>query len=124
MKVMPIVEYDKDMTQNCMGNDAKIITRCTATLKERIVMTWEEVKKVYPNQWVIIEAIDAHTEGDKRIINQITVVDQFDDDNNKALLRYLQLHRKHRERELYVVHTSRSELDIIEQNMIGVRAGI
>jgi len=78
-------------------------------------MIWEEVKKAYPNQWVIIEAIEAHTEGDKRLIAQMTVVDNFQEDNNKALLHYLQLHRKHRERELYVVHTSRPELDIIEQ---------
>jgi len=87
-------------------------------------MLWIEVKRVYPNQWVIIEAIEAHTEGDKRIITQMTVVDNFQDDNNKALLQYLQLHRKHRERELYVVHTSRPELDIIEQRWIGVRADI
>lgn len=87
-------------------------------------MLWAEVKKAYPNQWVIIEAIEAHTEGDKRIIAQMTVVDNFQEDNNKALLQYLQLHRKHRERELYVVHTSRPELDILEQRWIGVRADI
>lgn len=87
-------------------------------------MLWVEVKRAYPNQWVIIEAIEAHTEGVKRIISQMTVVDNFQDDNNKALLHYLQLHRKHRERELYVVHTSRPELDIIEQRWIGVRADI
>ena len=85
-------------------------------------MLWEEVKKAYPNQWVIIEAIEAHTEDDKRFIEQMTVVNTFYDDNNKALLQYLQFHRKHRERELYVVHTSRPELDIIEQNWIGIRA--
>ena len=87
-------------------------------------MLWEKIKKTYPNQWMIIEAIEAHTEGDKRIIDQITVVDTFHDDNNKALLQYLQLHRKHREREFYVVHTSRPELDIIEQRWIGVRADL
>lgn len=85
-------------------------------------MLWEEVKKIYPNQWIIIEAIEAHTKGDKRIIDQMTVVNNFHDDNNMALLQYLQLHRRHRERELYVVHTSRPELDIIEQNWIGIRA--
>ena len=87
-------------------------------------MIWEEVKNVYPNQWVIIEAIEAYSEGDKRIIAQMTVVNNYQEDNNKALLQYLQLHRKHRERELYVVHTSRPELDIIEQKWIGVRADI
>lgn len=87
-------------------------------------MLWQEVKKVYPNQWVIIEAIEAHTEDNKRIVDQITVVDNFHDDNNKALLKYLQLHRKYRDREFYVVHTSRPQLDILEQKWIGVRAEI
>jgi hypothetical protein len=87
-------------------------------------MLWEEVKKAYPNQWVIIEAIEAYTKEDRRIIDRITVVDNFQNDNNKALLQYLQLHRKHRERELYVVHTSRPALDIIEQQWIGVRADV
>ncbi|MDO7785674.1 hypothetical protein [Desulforamulus aquiferis] len=85
-------------------------------------MTWEEVKKTYPNQWLLIEAIEAHTEENKRIVNQIAVINNFCDDNNKALQQYLQLHRKYRERELYVVHTSRPELDIIEQRWSGVRA--
>lgn len=83
-------------------------------------MLWKEVKMAYPNQWLIIEAIEAHTEGQKRIIDQMAVVNTFHDDNNRALLQYVQLHRRHRERELYVVHTSRPELDIIEQKWIGV----
>lgn len=87
-------------------------------------MIWEEVKKTYPNQWVIIEAIEARTEGDKRIINQVSVVKTYQCDNNKALLHYLQLHRKHKERELYVVHTSRHELDITEEKWTGVRAKV
>jgi len=87
-------------------------------------MLWEEVKKSYPDQWVIIEAIEAHTEENKRILDKITVVDTFQNDNNKALLQYLQLHRKHRDRELYVAHTSRPVLDIIDQRWIGVRANI
>jgi hypothetical protein len=87
-------------------------------------MVWEEIKNIYPNQWLIIEALEAHTEENRRIIEKITVVDTFKNDNNGALLQYVQLHRKHRERELYVVHTSRPELDIIEQRWIGVRADL
>ena len=87
-------------------------------------MLWEEIKKTYPNQWVIIEAIEAHTKGNQRIIEQMTVVNTYQGDNNNALLQYLQLHRKHRERELYVVHTSRPELDIVEEKWIRVRADI
>lgn len=87
-------------------------------------MIWNEVKESHPDQWIIIEAMEAHTEGNKRIIDEVAVVDTFLNDNNKALLEYVRLHRKHRERELYVVHTSRPELDIIEQKWMGVRADI
>lgn len=86
-------------------------------------MTWNDVKKAYPDQWLIIEAIEAHTQVDKRILDNITVVDSFQN-NNEALMGYVKLHRKNRERELYAVHTSRVELGIIEQRWIGVRADI
>jgi len=33
-------------------------------------MLWKEVKIAYPNQWVIIEAIEAHAEGKKRIVTK------------------------------------------------------
>lgn len=87
-------------------------------------MTWEDIKKAHPSQWLIIEAIEAHTEGDKRLLDNITVVETFQNDNNKAMLEYVKLHRRHRKRELYVVHTSREELGILEQRWIRVRADI
>ncbi len=34
-------------------------------------MRWDDLKKTTPHQWVIIEAVDAHTEGDNRIIEDI-----------------------------------------------------
>ena len=87
-------------------------------------MTWEDVKKAYPNQWLVIEAIEAHTEESDRILDNIIVVDTFYDDNNKALLEYVKLHRKDRTRELYVVHTLRKELNIVEKKLVGVRADL
>jgi hypothetical protein len=34
-------------------------------------MTWEEVKKIIlTNEWLVIEAIEAHTEGNRRVIEQ------------------------------------------------------
>jgi len=84
-------------------------------------MRWDEVRENYRSQWVIIEAINARTEGSKRIIEQLTVVDTFQD-SKEALLKYVQLHKLHPKRELYVVHTSRLKLDIEEQRWIGVRA--
>ena len=84
-------------------------------------MRWDDLKKTTPQQWVIIEAIDAHTEGEDRIIGNIQLVEIFGEDNNRALRRYAQLHKIHPEREYYVVHTSRPELNIKERNWTGIR---
>lgn len=84
-------------------------------------MKWEEVRQKYNNEWIIIEAINARTQGNTRLIDQITVVDTFSDDNNRALRKYVELHKAYPERELYVVHTSRERLNIKERRWIGVR---
>jgi hypothetical protein len=88
-------------------------------------MKWEEVKKVYPSAWLLIEAIEAHTEGENRIIDRISVIDSFQDKSSKsAFLKYLELHKDFPDRELYVVHSERESLDIKEQKWagLGVRA--
>lgn len=84
-------------------------------------MIWEDVKKSYPQQWVIIEAVDACSEENKRIIKSIQLVELFGEDNNGALRRYVGLHKVHPEKEYYVVHTSRPELNVKERNWTGVR---
>lgn len=84
-------------------------------------MIWEEVKKTYPSSWLVIEAIEAKTEGESRIVQQLAVLDSFEEETSKnALLKYLQLHRTYPERELYVVHSTRPLLDIKEQPHLGL----
>jgi hypothetical protein len=85
-------------------------------------MQWSEVKEHYPSQWVLIEAIDAITKDKKRIVEQLSVVNVFNEDSKEALRKYIELHRANKERELYVVHTSREELDIEEKVWTGIRA--
>lgn len=84
-------------------------------------MRWEDVKKTFPQQWVIVEAVEAHTEGDKRIIENIQIVEFFGEDNNGALRRYVELHKVYPQKEYYVVHTSRPELNVKERKWTGVR---
>lgn len=45
-------------------------------------MRWDDLKKTTPQQWVIIEAVEARTEGDDRIIENIQLVEVFGEDNN------------------------------------------
>ena len=87
-------------------------------------MKWEEARQKYNNEWIIIEAMNARTQGNNRLIDQITVVDTFSDDNNRALRKYVELHKAYPERELYVVHTSRERLNIKERRWIGVRRAL
>lgn len=48
-------------------------------------MRWEELKNATnPRQWVIIEAIAAHTEADNRIVDDLRLVELFSEDNNEA----------------------------------------
>ncbi|KFD41614.1 hypothetical protein HY02_03770 [Peptococcaceae bacterium SCADC1_2_3] len=84
-------------------------------------MRWQDVRLNYPSKWLVIEAFSARTENKKRIIEGIKVVDTFED-GNSALRKYLQLHKEHPEKEMYVVHTSRPELEVEELIWTGVRA--
>ncbi|RPJ37397.1 MAG: hypothetical protein EHM35_06510 [Planctomycetaceae bacterium] len=83
-------------------------------------MTWQEVRKAYPSQWLVIEAIDAHTEENQRVLDRIAVVETCPD-GTSALHSYERLHREHPLREFYFVHTGREDLDIRERRWIGIR---
>ena len=83
-------------------------------------MKWETVREKYPNSWVLFEAIEAHSDSGKRIVDKISVLDIFDD-SSVALGVYKDIHKKEPERELYVAHTNKEKIDIIERKWLGVR---
>ncbi len=83
-------------------------------------MRWSEVREAYPEKWLIIEALEAHTEGDRRLLDRIAVVEVCSDGAN-AMQRYRRLHREFPLREFYFVHTSREVLDIKERWWAGIR---
>lgn len=83
-------------------------------------MQWTEIRDRYPQQWLLLEAIQAHSEASKRIVEQLSVVGSFPD-STTALQNYLQLHRQAPQRELYVFHSSRESLEIPERRWLGIR---
>ncbi len=83
-------------------------------------MKWYEIRSHYPNQWLLIEAIRAHSEEEQRILDEIAVIKTFLD-SRTAMQAYTNLHRDSPQREMYVVHTTRKELNITERRWIGVR---
>lgn len=83
-------------------------------------MEWQQIRERYPAQWLVVEAIVAHTEANRRIVNQMAVVDSFPN-SRSALNSYIELHERAPEKELYVVHTDRETLDVIQQRWLGIR---
>ena len=83
-------------------------------------MQWQEIRDTYPDQWLVVEALQAHTEGQQRLIEQMAVVAKCED-GGAALRRYRQLHQEYPAREFYYVHTARETLDIRERQWLGIR---
>ncbi|MEZ4725973.1 MAG: hypothetical protein R3E79_02440 [Caldilineaceae bacterium] len=83
-------------------------------------MQWQEIRNHYPEQWLLVEAIEAHSAAGKRILEQLAVIDTFPD-SVTAMKRYVKLQRAMPAREYYVFHSSRETLDITERQWIGVR---
>ncbi len=83
-------------------------------------MRWEDVRTAHPDEWLIIEALDAHSLKDKRLLDRIAVV-ELCTDGATAHRRYRDLHTSHPERELYFVHTGNAVLDIDERPWVGIR---
>ncbi len=83
-------------------------------------MHWGDVRASYPEQWLVIEALEAHTDDHRRIVDHIAVVETCAD-GATAHRRYRDLHRSHPGRELYFVHTGVPSLEIQERPWLGIR---
>ncbi|GAB3060113.1 hypothetical protein [Virgibacillus ainsalahensis] len=84
-------------------------------------MNWEDVRQAFPKQWVLIEATQAHTNGEsERILEEIAPLKKFSN-SPEAMRAYQEIHREDPNRELYVLHTSRKKPNIIEKKWVGVR---
>ncbi len=83
-------------------------------------MKWIDIRRRFPDQWLLVEATQAHSHENHRIVDELAVVECFDD-GRTAMHGYSELHRREPQRELYVIHTEREELEITEFNWLGIR---
>jgi hypothetical protein len=84
-------------------------------------MQWSEIRQAYPNRWLIVEALEAHTTPDRRRHLDCLAIVETCPDGRIALQRYRSLHQQYPLREFYFIHTSREGLDIREREWLGVR---
>ena len=86
-------------------------------------MTWSDVRNHYPDEWLIVEALAAHTTADgHRELDDVAVLERCPD-GATALAIYRRLHQLFPARELYFAHTARERLDIRERRWVGIRGG-
>ena len=83
-------------------------------------MLWPEVRAAHPDQWLVIEALDAHSKNDRRIFDRIAVIEVCTD-GRATMKRYRELRRQHPHREFCFVHTSVVDLEIEERLWLGIR---
>lgn len=82
-------------------------------------MLWSEIRIAYPDQWLIVEALEAHTTPDRhRHLDRMAVVEKCSD-GSLAMKGCRRLYQKFPGREFYFVHTSRGELEIRERHRAG-----
>ena len=84
-------------------------------------MSWQEIRGRHPHQWLLLEAIEAHSSGGQRILESLAVVETYPD-GLSAMRGYSELHGQDPHRELYVLHTDREILEIEEVHWQGIRA--
>ncbi len=84
-------------------------------------MTYQEVRQHYPETWLLIEALRGRSEGEYRILEDISVIDSFAE-SFPALVAYRQFKATDPNRELYVVHSAKPELQIKERLWLGIRS--
>lgn len=83
-------------------------------------MVWSNIRQTYPNQWLVIEALEAHTQDDQRVLDRLTVV-EICADGLTAMQSYRRLRQQYPVREFYFVNTQREQLDIKERRWAGIR---
>jgi hypothetical protein len=84
-------------------------------------MIWPEIRIAYPNQWLIVEALEAQTtQQQQRQLDRLAVIETCVD-GSVAMSRYRELHQEYPQREFYFLHTSRVEIEIQERQWHGIR---
>ena len=82
-------------------------------------MKWSEVRQHFPKRCVLVEALQSKTLGNERSIEEVSVIDNFEN-GNAAWKVYKKIHAKNPNRELYIFHTNNEEIKVIEQPYIGL----
>lgn len=78
-------------------------------------MKWEEVRKIYPDQFVLLQVLESHVAGDKKYIDDVAIVRAIGD--SKEATREL----VHAKSGTLVYHTSKEKIEVLIRKRVGFR---
>ena len=78
-------------------------------------MKWDEVRKIYPERFVKIQILDSHIENNIRYIDDMAVIQAFDDE--KEATRELVRSKD----EILVYHTGKEKIEVPIKQIFGFR---
>jgi len=77
-------------------------------------MKWQDVRKLYPDQFVKIEVLDSHTEKGKKFVDDVAVIEPVNESNaTKELLNS--------KNNTLVYHTSKEKIVLEIRDGLGLR---
>ncbi|WEK53262.1 MAG: hypothetical protein P0Y55_11750 [Candidatus Cohnella colombiensis] len=82
-------------------------------------MKWGEITELHPGRFVLVEVIIASSNNCVRQLKDISFIQDYDNPQ-EAWSDYKHFHKLHPSRELYVFHTSRSDVEVVEEFFSGV----
>lgn len=83
-------------------------------------MKWGEITELHPGRFVLVEAIKVSSNNYVRQLEDMAVILDYDSPQ-EAWNGYKHFHKLHPTREFYVFHTSRSDIEVVEEFYSGVR---
>jgi hypothetical protein len=83
-------------------------------------MNWIDVRKFYPNKWVVLEGLKTRKQGDQKYYDNISVMESFDD-GNLALKACNSFHKEYPKRDFHFIHTTHEKLEIPLKQWLGIR---
>jgi hypothetical protein len=77
-------------------------------------MKWQEVRQHFPNQWLLVQAMETRSEGGYCYWERVMVLEKFSNGSEalKGLNAYLKSHAPH---DVFIFHTAREQLKLEEK---------
>lgn len=79
-----------------------------------------EITEALPSRFVLVEAIKANSNNRLRYLEDLAIIQDYEN-QLEAWDGYKHFHKLYPSRELYVFHTSRTDVEVVEEFFSGVR---